>query len=87
MFSRDFGRPKTAKFKIYLSFEDCRGFRCGSLFWAVVVSPGAGGAGSRGFRCPAVCVPSFCPAFCPFAASAFPYQPSNMALFRILRGF
>ena len=40
MFSRDFRRPKTAKFKIYLIFEDCRGFRCGSLFGAVVVSTG-----------------------------------------------
>ena len=40
VFSREFGRPKGAKFKIYLSFEDCRGFRCGSLFGAVVVSTG-----------------------------------------------
>ena len=35
---REFRRQQTAKFKIYLDFEDCRGFRCGSLFGAVVVS-------------------------------------------------
>lgn len=40
MFSRENRRPKRAKSKIYLSFEDCRGFRCGSLFGAVVVSTG-----------------------------------------------
>ena len=40
VFSRDFWRPKTAKFKIYLIFEDCRGFRCGSHFVAVVVPTG-----------------------------------------------
>lgn len=46
VFSREFRRPKTAKFKIYLSFEDCRGFRCGSLFGAVVVSTGCRWSGS-----------------------------------------
>ena len=41
---------------------------------------GAGGAGCRGFRCPAVRVPSlYC--FC------FPAMPAKCALFRILRGF
>ena len=40
VFSREFGRPKRAKFKIYLIFGGCRGCRCGSLFVAVVVSTG-----------------------------------------------
>ena len=40
MFPRDFRIPKRAKFKIYLIFEGCGGFRCGSLFGAVVVSTG-----------------------------------------------
>ena len=47
VFCRENRRPKTAKFKIYLIFEGCRGFRCGSLFGAVVVSTCAGGAGCR----------------------------------------
>ena len=70
MFSRDFGRPKRAKFKIYLNFEGCRGFRCGSLFGAVVVSTGCRGAGPFGDSGPAgpdempalvlwSCVPAF----------------------------
>ena len=83
VFSRDFRRQQRAKFKIYLIFEDCRGFRCGFLFGAVVVSTGAGGAGCRGFRCPAVCVPSLCP----FAAFACGALLANMPLFAILRAF
>lgn len=58
VFSRENRRPKTAKFKIYLSFEGCGGFRCGSLWggggvhwWQVV----------QGFRLPFVCVPSLSP--------------------------
>ena len=46
MFSRENRRPKGAEFKIYLSFEDCRGFRCGSLFGAVVVSTGCRWSGN-----------------------------------------
>ena len=46
VFSRGFRRPEGAKFKIYLIFEGCRGFRCGSLFGAVVVSTGCRWSGS-----------------------------------------
>ena len=60
MFSRDFRRQKRAKVKIYLIFEGCRA-SVGALtlgwWWCPL---GAGGAGCRGFRCPAVCVPSLC---------------------------
>ena len=54
MFYREFRRPKRAKFKIYLSFEGCRGFRCGSLFVAVVVSTGCRWSGSLGVVLPFV---------------------------------
>ena len=47
MFSRENRRPKTAKTKIYFTFGGCRGFRCGSLFVAVVVSTCAGFRGCR----------------------------------------
>ena len=60
MFSRENRRPKTAKFKIYLDFEDCRGFRCGSLFGAVVVSTG-------GRWSALVARPAFVPCSMPFA--------------------
>ena len=43
---RENRRPKGAKFKIYLGFEGCRGFRCGSLFVAVVVSTGGRWSGN-----------------------------------------
>ena len=42
MFSREDRRQERAKFKIYLSFEGCKGFRCGSPLLAVVVSTCAG---------------------------------------------
>ena len=84
MFSRDFGRPKTAKFKIYLSFEDCRGFRCGSLFGAVVVSTGCRWcAPAPSLWVCSVPLPFLCPLSC-FACGALHL---NMALFRVLRGF
>ena len=54
MFSRDFRRQEGAKFKIYLSFEDYRGFQCGSLFGAVVVSTGCRWSGSLGVILPFV---------------------------------
>lgn len=40
VFCRENRIPKRAKFKIYFNFEGCRGFRCGSLFGAVVVYTG-----------------------------------------------
>ena len=83
MFPREFGRPKTAKFNIYLGFEDCWGFRCGSPFGAVVVSIGAGGAGCRGFRWS---FGVFRP-FRPLSYFALVGLLANMPLFRIFRGF
>ena len=91
MFSREIGRPKTAKVKIYFSFEGCRGFR-GAAFilfrgggggvHLVQVVQGAGSAGSL-----SVCVPSLCPAFCPLCCIYSPAIVPKYALFRILRRF
>ena len=64
-----------------------RGFRCGSLFGAVVVSTGASGAGCRGFRWSAVCVPSLSPCLSSLCCFCFPAIPAKYALFRNLRGF
>ena len=80
VFSRDFGRPQGAKFKIYLIFEDCRGFRCGSHFVAVVVSTGAGCRASDVLRC------VFRP-FCPLSRFVLVVLLANVALFRVLRAF
>ena len=83
VFSRDFRRPKTAKFKIYLSFEACR---------ASVVALSLGR-----WSCPlvscgrvSVVVLSFravFPAFCPLYCFMFGGLLANMLLFAILRGF
>ena len=48
---------------------------------------GAGDAGRRGFRCPAVCVPSLCPCRLSLCCFCFPAIPAKYALFRILRVF
>lgn len=94
MFSRENRRPKTVKFKIYFNFEGCRGFRCGSLFGAVVVSTGPEvGRASRLQDLPdvgsgpAVCVPSLFPAFCLLSCFALVVLLANMPLFGVLRGF
>ena len=71
MFPRDFGRPKTAKVKIYLHFVAFGVLLSSSFGVAVVVSTGGRWCRVQGFRCPAVCAPCFCPAFCPLAALAF----------------
>ena len=84
MFCRENRRPKGAKFKIYFSFEDCRGFRCGSLFGAVVVSTGCRWC-RLSVACPPFCRVS-CP-FCPLYRFALGALPTNMALFRVLRAF
>ena len=81
VFSRENRRLKRAKFNIYLVFEDCRGFRCGSLFGAVVVS--TGGRWCRAQGLPVV----FCGVFRPFAAFAFLQYLRNMPLFGVLRAF
>ena len=83
VFSRDFRRPKTAKFKIYFNFEDCRGFRCGSLFGAVVVSTGGRLAGCFLM----LCLRGVFPAFCPLSCFALGALLADMPLFRVLRGF
>ena len=87
MFYRENRRPKTAKFKIYFSFEDCRGFRFGSLFVAVVVSTGAGFRGCRTCGVLALVLWSCVPSFCPLSRFALGALLANMALFRILMGF
>ena len=83
VFSRDFRRQEGAKFKIYLSFEDCRGFRCGSLFGAVVVSTGCRWSGSSGLSSLSWRVPSFCP----LSRFVFGALPLKYAFIRVLKGF
>ena len=61
MFSRENRRQETAKVNIYLGFEDCRASVVALYLGRWWCPLGAGGAGCRGFRCPAVCVPSLCP--------------------------
>ena len=63
MFSREFGRPKKAKVNIYLGFGGCWGFRCGSLFGAVVVSTGCRWCRVQGLpvSCGVCSVPFFLP--------------------------
>ena len=79
MFSREIGRPKTAKLKIYFNSEGVQGFRCGSLFGAVVVSTGCR-------RCAfALSLGVFRP-FVPLRF-CFPAIPAKYALFRVLRRF
>ena len=46
VFSRDFRRPKEAKFKIYLSFEGARASVVALLCWRWSCPLGAGGAGA-----------------------------------------
>lgn len=81
VFSRYFRRPKTAKFKIYLSFECCRGF-CVALSlgrWSCPLVQAFGASG------PAESWPwSFCgafPAFCPLPAFALLQYLLNMPYF------
>lgn len=96
VFSREFGRPKTAKTKIYFTFGASVVLLSSSFVVAVVVSTGCRwcrwcrwcrvqGAGASGvLRC--VFRP-FLPAFCPLCCFAPEVLGLNMALFRILRGF
>ena len=90
MFSRENRRQQTAKFKIYLIFEDCRGFRCGSLFGAVVVSTGGRRASSLCYFADVSNIgqdTARCSAFCPLCCFAYGTLHLNMPLFRILRAF
>ena len=84
MFSRENRRLKRAKFKIYLSFEDCGASVVAlSLGWwscPLVAGDQASGVLSG-------CVPSFRPAFCPLCCFCFPASALKYALFRILRAF
>ena len=90
MFSRDFGRPKGVKFKIYFSFEDCRGSVVAlslGRWWCPLVAGGTGfrGSGPAGgwlwssgrVSCP----------FCPLSRFALGALALNMPLFSVLRGF
>lgn len=87
MFSRDFGRPKTAKVKIYFSLRACRGFRCGSPFGAVVVSTGGRWCRLQGLQVSCGVFRGFLPAFCPLSCFAPDVLGFNMPLFAILRRF
>ena len=87
VFSRDFGRPKRAKFKIYLIFEDCRASVVAlslGRWWCPLVQAVQGAGASGVQRC--VFRP-FIPAFCPLSCLAPAALCLNMPLFRILRGF
>ena len=93
MFSRDFRRPKRAKFKIYLSFEGFVALLSSSFVVAVVVPAGAG---VQALRCYFADVSKIVlilllfgvfPAFCPLACSSLGALLANMALFRVLRAF
>ena len=84
MFSREDRRPKTAKFKIYLSFEGA-GVSVVALslgrWWCPL---GAGGA----LLLPLFgCVPSLSPYLCPLSRFPFLLCLSNMPLFSVFRGF
>ena len=90
MFSRCFARPKGAKFKIYLIFEDCRGFRCGSLFGAVVVSTGCRLSGNSCYFADVSKIgqdSAGCSAFCLLYRFVFGALPLKCAFIRVLRGF
>lgn len=87
VFSRENRRPKTAKFKIYLIFEDCRasGVALSLWRWSCPLGAGVQGAGASGvLRC---VFRAFLPAFCPLSCFARGGLLANMALFRILRRF
>ena len=86
MFSRENRRPKTAKFKIYLIFEGCRGFRCGSLFGAVVVSTGAGVQAASCYFAN-VSKNGLMPLLLSVSLPCFPAIPAKYALFRVLMAF
>lgn len=87
VFSRDFGRPKTAKFKIYFNFEAFVVLLSSSFVVAVVVSTCGRWCRVQGLQVSCGVFRPFVPAFRPFAASACGALLANMALFRILRGF
>ena len=83
MFSRDFRRPKRAKFKIYFNFDAYR---------ASVVALSLGrwwcplGAGGQAFGASGVLRCVFCP-FCPLYCLSFGAMPLKYASIRILRAF
>ena len=91
MFSRGNRRPKRAKTKIYFTFGGCRGFRCGSLFGAVVVSTGCRWSGSLGLQelpeCLRLSSGRVFPPFVRLSCFALGALLANMALFRIFRAF
>ena len=86
MFSRDFRRPKGAKFKIYLIFESCRASVVALSLWRRWCPPIAGGQGTLAILLTLAKMDKI-HSFCPFAAFALVVLLANMALFRILRGF
>ena len=90
VFSRENRRPKTANFKIYLIFEDCRGFRCGSLFGAVVVSTGCRWSGSSCYFADVSKIgrkTAGCSASCPLSRLVLGALPLEYAFIRVLRAF
>ena len=87
VFSREFGRPKTAKTKIYFTFGASVVLLSSSFVVAVVVPTGCRWCRVQGLpvSCGVCSVPLSLPlSLCCFAPDVLGL---NMALFRILRGF
>ena len=69
--------------EIYFGFEDCRGFRCGSLFGAVVVS-----TGWQVVRSCSLSLGVFRPFALPLSLSCFAFQICLISRFKgVFRGF
>lgn len=84
VFSREFRRPKRAKFKIYLSFEGAGASVVALHLWRWWCPLVAGGA----LLLPLFgCVPSLSPCLLSLSCFACGALHLNMALFRVLRGF
>ena len=90
MFSRENRRPKTAKFKIYLIFEDCRASVVALTLWRWWC-PLVAGVPDSGPSGPAIgrlwSSGRVFPAFCPLSRFALVGLLANMPLFRVPRAF
>ena len=87
VFSRENRRPKTAKFKIYLSFEDCRASGVAlslGLWWCPLVQAfeASGPAGTL-----ALVLWSGVPSFCPLSRFVLGALALKYAFIRVLRAF
>ena len=90
MFSRENRRQEGAKFKIYFNFEGYRGFRCGSLFVAVVVSTGCRWSGNSCYFANVGKIgqdTARYSAFRPLSRFVLGVLPLKCAFIRILRAF